>query len=266
MSSTPASNTGSGPSQKRSRPLLGTFLTIEVDSPELISQAFDEASRLEAKFSIYRPDSEISRINARDNGSNSNVTREFADLLELAREISRDSCGAFRVADFELRELTITKAPNAKLDLNGIAKGAIVDALTNFITARAPEASGWINAGGDLRQFGRIKSQVQLRLGSFDRPIARQIELGAEAVATSSLTVAANDPQSRTTYPLKLRKGLSQDSAATVITSRCAVADALTKVALFAEPSIIAKCAEKFAARILIFDSEAKVVETYGDL
>ena len=255
---------------KRSRPLLGTFLTIEIDSPEFITQAFDEALRLEAKFSIFDPDSEISQINAAPIGE-LRLTPEFARVLKLAREIAYESQHAFRLPDCKLDGLTLTKKSNETFDLNGIAKGAIVDSVTDFILARAPATCGSVNAGGDLRQFGRQNltmknSPVQLRLGSFDQPLVRSIDLGSESVATSSLTVATRDPQSRTRYPLVLRPGLTVDSSATIIAEKCAVADALSKVALFADVSVIAKCAEKFAARILIFDSAAQVIETYGEL
>ena len=258
--------TSSTPVFKRSRPLLGTFLTIEIDSPELITQAFDEASRLEAKFSIFDPASEISRINAAAVGELT-LTPEFAQVMQLARDINRESAYAFRLPDCELNGFVLTKKKsNDFFDLNGIAKGAIVDAVTDFILARAPATCGSVNAGGDLRQFGEKSAQVLLRLGALDRPLMRSLELRAESIATSSLTVATNDPHSRTRYPLVLRRGLAVDSSATVIAKKCAVADALTKVALFADATVIARCAEKFAARILIFDSKAQVVETYGEL
>ena len=56
---------------RRSEPLLGTFVTITVYAPTRAqgilasSAAFDAFRRVDALMSVHRPDSELSRLNAR---------------------------------------------------------------------------------------------------------------------------------------------------------------------------------------------------------
>jgi thiamine biosynthesis lipoprotein len=60
-------------------------------------EALDEIDRLEAQLSLYRPDSEVSEINARAGREPVRVTPPLFRLLRQAREISAASRGAFDV-------------------------------------------------------------------------------------------------------------------------------------------------------------------------
>jgi thiamine biosynthesis lipoprotein len=60
-------------------------------------EALDEIERLEAQLSLYRPTSEISRINARAATEPVRVEPELFRLLQQAQHLSRESDGAFDI-------------------------------------------------------------------------------------------------------------------------------------------------------------------------
>ena len=256
---------------KRSRPLLGTFLTLsfsvgaeslaDAQAQELLTSAFAKAAEFEKRFSLFDPESEVSKFN-RVPREEFAASSEFRSLVSLASEISSASSFAFD-----------PYCGPERIDFNGIAKGACVDALVDHLSAKLLESNveftGCVNGGGDLRFFGTRDSelnQANLRLGPPDAPVLRTLELGHQALATSSLNIAATDSNSTTKYQKTLRDGLDPNTSAVVIARSCAVADALTKVGLFAPASLVENCAKRFSARILLFDRSGELVETYGTL
>jgi len=60
-------------------------------------EALDEIDRLEAQLSLYRPDSEIARLNARAGKEPVRVTPSLFALLEHARRLHAESGGAFDI-------------------------------------------------------------------------------------------------------------------------------------------------------------------------
>jgi len=59
--------------------------------------ALAEVQRLEARLSLFRPDSEIARVNARAAREPVRVTPEVFALLERARQLSVETAGAFDI-------------------------------------------------------------------------------------------------------------------------------------------------------------------------
>ncbi len=86
-----------------SRPAMGTMAEIYLatEDParasELFEAAFAEIEYAEATLSRYRPNSEISRINASAAEGDVTVDPELFGLLKLAREYGRISHGAFDI-------------------------------------------------------------------------------------------------------------------------------------------------------------------------
>ena len=83
---------------------LGTALGKEeaVDLQGAISERLDN---IESSMSTYEPDSEISRFNASRSSDWIDVSREFAQVVESAQEISRLTGGAFDITVGPLVEL-----------------------------------------------------------------------------------------------------------------------------------------------------------------
>jgi FAD:protein FMN transferase len=145
-----------------------------------VERLFDARDR---RFSRFRPDSELCRVNAAA-GRPVQVSRDFAAMLAVALEASRVTAGlvdpclgaeleaAGYDADFPLLATegstpsasgprgrsevrvtgsVVTVPPGVKLDLNGVVKGTTVDDAVALL-----EGEGFVSAGGDLAARGPL--------------------------------------------------------------------------------------------------------------
>lgn len=175
--------------------LLGTIIEITVmqershASDGAAEAAFNEIKRLEAVFSSYIHDSDISRISSNSGKGPVKVLPEVIEVVEKALYVARISGGAFdptvgalaklwgfsgesgkapeakdvealkRLVDFRMAAVdrgastVMLKSPGMVLNLGGVAKG--------YITGRAAEVlhdkgikRAIIKAGGDMVVFG----------------------------------------------------------------------------------------------------------------
>ena len=158
------------------------------DDPALISRlgkiAENEARRIEVKFSRYREDSVVTRIN-RSNGARIAVDEETAALLDYADSCYRISDGLFDVTSGVLRKVWrfdgsscvpsraavdevlplvgwsrlkwekpfLRLPPGMEIDFGGLGKEYAVDSALMMIR-QATEAPVLVNFGGDLRVTG----------------------------------------------------------------------------------------------------------------
>jgi thiamine biosynthesis lipoprotein len=96
---------------RRSRALMGTvfeILVVETSGARAeaaIGAAFEEVARLEELMSEWRPDSEISRVNAAAGRAAVQVSPEILEILGEARRVSEASGGAFDASWATLRGL-----------------------------------------------------------------------------------------------------------------------------------------------------------------
>jgi thiamine biosynthesis lipoprotein len=175
-------------------PVLGTSLELQLvaESDEAAARgeraALDEIDRLEAVFSAYRPESELSRWQA-THGVDLPVSPELAGLLEQSELWRARTGGAFDPgveaatrlwrehasrdeppADAALAELaeriaaplwsvdrersTARRLTRLPVTLNAIAKGFIIDAACARAAATEGVGQALVNIGGDLRHAG----------------------------------------------------------------------------------------------------------------
>jgi thiamine biosynthesis lipoprotein len=180
---------------RRSEPLLGTFVTVTVYAPtrargiEAGSEAFGEFRRIDALMSLHRPDSELSRLNARAAAGAVEVSPDLFRVIAAAQEIAEKSEGSFDITirplvdlwgflwkkyrlptrkeleavlprvrytlvelDAERRTVRF-RAPGVSLDLGGIAKGYAVDCAVEKLRSLGI-TNAMVKAGGDLRVMG----------------------------------------------------------------------------------------------------------------
>jgi thiamine biosynthesis lipoprotein len=163
----------------------------------------DLAELWERRFSRFRPESALSRLNAVAGQGPQPVEPALFTMIARACAISRESDGFFNplvlpaliaagydrpfrdlktrpewrsrkgspapaIELVELNDLagTIALPVGAQIDLGGIAKGAFVDAAVAPVAARWP--GGVINAGGDLRLWGMPPDGPRWRVGLED--------------------------------------------------------------------------------------------------
>jgi FAD:protein FMN transferase len=156
------------------------------DAPTAVAQQVldavaAEAWRIERKFSRYRGDSVVHRIN-QSAGSELEVDEECANLLDFAALLTRLSDGAFDITSgvlrkawtfdggdrmpsqeqieallasvgwhrIEWRRPVLKLQAGMQIDLGGIGKEYAVDAAAGRVEAIAPGLSCLINFGGDV--------------------------------------------------------------------------------------------------------------------
>lgn len=173
--------------------IMGTRIVVEVWSEDkekgnaCIDAVLDEMRRIDADMSTYKPDSELSRVNAEATKHPVKISRELFDLLKQAIEFSTLTEGAFDITyasvgylydfrkhqrpdekqiaaalpgvnyrhlEFDAKNLTVKfQRPGMRIDLGGIAKGYAVDRGIEILKARGIQ-HGLVTAGGDSRILG----------------------------------------------------------------------------------------------------------------
>jgi FAD:protein FMN transferase len=151
----------------------------------------------DATFSRFIPESELNRVNERA-GAPTRVSNVFAEMLRLALDAARESCGLVLPAlgaeleaagydvDFDrlardgppavafptsaqvrLTGRIVSVPRGVKLDLNGVVKGRTVDDALALLAGR-----GFVSAGGDVATRGPLVASmprggtIQLRRGA----------------------------------------------------------------------------------------------------
>jgi len=178
-----------------------------------------EAARIDRKYSRYRPDSVISRLNS-SQGRMTEVDDETAKLLDFGEALWRLSEGRFDLTSGLLRQawqfdegrcsaaperipqllervgweqvrwkpLFITLPEGMEIDFGGIGKEYAVDRVADWAAKRS-DCPVLVNFGGDLRAVGAPPAAGAWRVGiesvrKFGEA-TRRLELKAGALATS---------------------------------------------------------------------------------
>lgn len=215
---------------RRAQPWLGTLVEIGVPSDTLnealvnqaIQDAFAVVAQVHRSMSRFDPHSDVCRFHQASVGEAVRINGHTARVLALAEELHELTHGLFDVAlgtgRWRLDQSHWTKLDEGtRVDLGGIAKGYAVDAAITALQDRQIPVA-WVNAGGDLRVIG-TSVPVDLR-DEASGGVRRWAEIQDAAMATSYF---GPDAASRL-------HGDSHAAHVTVAASRCAVADALTKV------------------------------------
>lgn len=247
----------------RARPLLGAFVRIEAraatraQAQAAVDAAFGAVTAIHAAMSFHESRSELSRINAAAPGEPLTVSPAVGAVLRVALAVAQASDGAFdpvvaarravetgalprpvgRGPDLDAAWRDLTLSPDATalrlerplwLDLGGVAKGWAVDVAVEALRAHGAVA-GWVDAGGDLRAFGRPLA-VALDARAPHAPVPR-LEI-ADAALASSGGLEAGEGLAAQAH-VDGRGGAPLGPAFAAVTApTCALADALTKVVL----------------------------------
>jgi thiamine biosynthesis lipoprotein len=208
-------------------PIMGTRVHAELwhDDPDagqaLLARVMAEMRRVEAAYSPYREDSELSRLNREGGRGWVTSSAEMIELLSLSAKVSRLTDGAFdvtfasvgryydyragrRPADEELaraleainyehveidarHQRVRFRHPLVYVDLGGIAKGWAVDRCIALLAA-AGVRQATVSAGGDSRILGDRRGQpwtVGVRDPRDEDGVAVLLPLVDTAVSTS---------------------------------------------------------------------------------
>lgn len=188
----------------------------------LADLAAEETLRIESKYSRYRADNVIHRLNTAA-GTPVTVDPETADLLDFAARCHRLSAGLFDVTTGILRRLwtfdggdrvptrkavkallplvgwekigwenpVVTVPPGMEIDLGGIGKEYAVDRVAALLAERCGQGI-LVSFGGDLRVVGKRPDErpwdVGVELPGRSAVAALSLQLTRGALATSGDT------------------------------------------------------------------------------
>lgn len=167
---------------RRVESIMGTTVSIDVQPP-LVSAAVldavvDQLRDVEARFSTYRPDSEISRL-ARGEIRHEECSLDVRHVLSVCDHLAAVTDGAFDARHHRT---------DGRLDPSGYVKGWAIEEAAWLIDS-AGGRNYWINAGGDIVARGHAESGRPWRVGIRhpDRPdrVAAVLAVSDRAVATS---------------------------------------------------------------------------------
>jgi thiamine biosynthesis lipoprotein len=212
---------------QRTEAIMGTRCYVELwaDDPVKGNEAIDavmaEFRRIDDLMSHYKPESQLSQINAHANDEPVQVDKELFDLIKLSTHYSQITEGAFDITyasvgylyDYRRHihptEEQIRQAlpavnwrnmlfddthhtvrfehPGMRIDLGGIGKGYAVDRGTEILQARGIRHA-LVTAGGDSRIIGdRLGRPWLVAIRHPDDPskVVTRIPLSDSAVSTS---------------------------------------------------------------------------------
>jgi len=221
----------------------------------LVRALFEER---DARFSRFRPSSELSRVNALPLGLTL-VSGEFASMLALSLDAARATDGLVTPAvggaivaagydrDFDrlppdvgavvsaavpswqsisVHGGGLLRTDTVQLDLNGVVKGKTVDDALELA------GTGWVSAGGDVAAIEPVVVGL---------PGGGSIALHGGGLATSSVArrrwLADGVPQNHLIDPRTGRPTTSPWRDVSVAASSCLIADVAAKAALLLGPA-----------------------------
>ncbi len=194
---------------------MGCELVVAGADPAAVAAVFEE---WEDAFSLFRPESELSRLN-RSPARVVAVSPLFARALEVALDVAAETdglvdptlCGRWR--ELRLAGRLISRPPGLALDLNGVVKSLAVDAAAELI-----EGEGFVSAGGDIAVRGAVDVALP----------------GGGAIRVLEGGLATSGTASRGRHLLDPRTGAPSDSPweqVTVAGASCLAADVAAKTA-----------------------------------
>ncbi len=243
----------------------------EADACHAATAAMAEIARIEARYSRYRPDSEIARINAvAETGGIVDVDAETAGLLTYAYACFGKSGGLFDISsgllrrawDFSLPRLpdpdTLAmllrrvgldktdwdnprltfKSPGMEIDFGGIGKEYAADRAASVCAALGIR-HGLIDLGGDIRLVGPRPDETPWRIGvrhprnTAESMVVITMQFGALATSGDYERFMEVDG-TRYCHVLDPRTGwpVQELSSVSVVTGECLVAGSLSTTAM----------------------------------
>jgi thiamine biosynthesis lipoprotein len=273
------------------------------DAGDAARRAIAEVARIEAKYSRYRPDSIVSRINAAAGGAPIAIDDETRQLLAYADACWRQSGGLFDATSGILRRawnFDIARVPSddelaklvarvgwqrveidgrgvrlreagMELDFGGFGKEYAVDRAA-LVMKEAGAESALVNLAGDLAilapQPGGAPWRVGIRHPRRQGELLATLEVSSGSIATSGDYERFVDVDgARHSHILDPRTGRSARGlqSVTVHAPSCLVAGSATTIAMLKGEGEGLAWLEALGLPYLCVTDGARVVERFGD-
>lgn len=125
--------------------IMGTPVAVEIVDKEAKQELFDEVfsyfKYVDQKFSTYKEDSEITKINKGQIGKEE-MSEDMKKVLELSEETKKLTKGYFDIV-----------TPGGDYDTSGMVKGWSIWEASNILKSKGVK-NFYVEAGGDIQVFG----------------------------------------------------------------------------------------------------------------
>jgi FAD:protein FMN transferase len=217
----------------------------------LLNRAFGEFRAVDARFSTYRDDSEITRIN-RGELAIADAHPDVREILARCDELQRETGGYF----------DMRAASPGGIDPSGLVKGWSVDRVAALLGAAGLRDFA-VSAGGDVVVRGRAAPDDCWRVGIQHPEIAGSV---AKVVAGNDLAIATSGAYARGDHVIDPHTGRSPIGvlSVTITGPALAVADAYATAAFAMGVSGPAWTARLRGYEALTILADGRVLSTPG--
>jgi thiamine biosynthesis lipoprotein len=182
---------------------MGTVFSFDLRGPAIDPREVEDVVRwlhwVDATFSTYQPDSQISRL-GRGELRLADCAAEVGDILDRCEQLGRNTDGYF------------SAYPHGALDPSGLVKGWAIEQASEQLR-RAGSASHCVNGGGDVQCAGDAAPGQPWRVG-IAHPL-RPGDLAAVLVGTD-LAVATSGTAERGAHVNDPHTGCAPDGLASL--------------------------------------------------
>jgi thiamine biosynthesis lipoprotein len=169
---------------KETRDIMGMPVSVEItgasDAQDSLEKAFDRFRYIDEKFSTYKKDSEISRINNGELQPN-NSSDDMKLIFDLAEKTKQQTNGYFDI-----------RTPEGRIDPSGIVKGWAINGVAELLRSLGHE-DFYVEVGGDIQTSGKNADGKEWRIGirsPFDREqVVKVVYPRGKGVATSGTAI-----------------------------------------------------------------------------
>jgi thiamine biosynthesis lipoprotein len=230
--------------------VMGIPMSIDIrderDAAPAAQRAFRVLREADARFSAYRPDSELSRANLRGSDGHER-SADFREVVAIGRAAERATGGAFRI-----------RRPDGTWDLDGVVKG-----WAAARAARELDAAGFsdycLNAGGDVVVSGSPGEERPWSVG------IRSPKRAADVLAVLAVTdgaVATSGAYERGAHIVDGRDGSPARSllSATVVADDLTTADVLATAVFALGPEGVEWALSAGARGVLAVDASGRLL------
>ncbi|MDX6408166.1 MAG: FAD:protein transferase [Gaiellaceae bacterium] len=211
------------PGVRRVEHVMGLPVVLDIrDDGEAGDAAVDDLFEwlrwVDATFSTFKDDSEISRIN-RGRLERQDAHPLVREVLERCESLSHETNGYFDMT-----------TPNGSIDPSGLVKGWAVDRAATILDD-AGHRNYAVNAGGDMRVRGRAVPELAWRIG-IQHPLEAQ-QVAAVIETSGDLAIATSGAYARGDHVWNPHTGLPPGGilSVTVVGRELATADAYATAA-----------------------------------
>jgi len=167
---------------KQQKILMGMTIIIEIADEnideEIFNKIFSYFKKIDRRFSTYKENSEISKINRGELAPNE-WSREMKEIFKLSEKTKSETDGYFDI-----------QKPDGKYDPSGMVKGWAIWKAANLLKKNGYK-NFYVEAGGDIETFGKNHEhkpwQIGVRNPFKTDEIIKKLSVKNKGVATSGI-------------------------------------------------------------------------------